>query len=297
MTLSRSSSLRMSSGTSSGTSAAAVAFLLLAAGAAGTASAAFDVSLRFQVEAISFSGTPSSPYITFPFVGVAGFTDPSDPGNRAELVSGGSHFKGWVNGPYSASSVVHGDVDSLKANLDLNPWTLSITDGATATTRLFNITVSSSLLTGDYIRPMTLLDGVDNGSTIGADHVFHWSMADAAGSLAEYTRASIALYAPGTGTYYGTPFISPADRSWMPDGGPISPGTYSLSIAMFNDRVPQDLIVATAAAADGGEELGAFSTGVTAVTEMYVSDLHVVPGPGSWSLLALGGMLLVGRRR
>ena len=277
--------------------AALCAAVLLAAGAANTGLAAYQVSVRFQVEAISFSATPGSPYITFPFLDVQGFTDPYSPDNHAELVSGGGDLMGWVRGPYSASSRGFSDPDLLKTGLDLNPWTLSITDGATAAVRSFNITVSSALLTGDYMRPITMLGGIDNGSTIAANHTFEWSMDATANPLAEYTDAYIAMYDPNTGNSYSSPPLTPADRSWTPDPGPIAPGIYNMVMVMSSNSVPQDLIVAAASASDGGEPLDSFSTSITAVTQMQLYDLHVIPEPGSIALLALGGFVSLRRRR
>lgn len=277
--------------------AAACVAVLFSAGAVSTTIAAYDVSVRFQVEALSFSGIPSSPYITFPFLDVQGFTDQSHPDNRAQLISGGDTFIGLVNGPYSASSDTHENVDLLKSNLDRNPWRLSITDGATAQTRAFDITVSSALLTGEYMRPLTMLGGIDNGSVITADQIFQWSMDDTTNPLAQYTDAFISMYAPGTGRSYSSPLITPADRSWMPDTGPLAPGSYNMVVMMYSYSVPQDLVVASAAASDGGEELASFAASVNSVTQMQLYGLTVVPGPASLSLFAVGGLVAFRRRR
>lgn len=277
--------------------AAACATVLFSAGAVSTALAAYDVSVRFQVEALSFSGIPNSPYVTFPFIEVQGFTDQSHPDNRAQLTSGGGAFIGLVNGPYSASSDMHANVDLLKSNLDQSPWTLSITDGATAQTRAFNIIVSSSLLSAEYMRPLTMLGGIDNGSVITADQTFQWSMDDTTNPLAQYTGAYISMYAPGTGRSYSSPLITPADRSWTPDTGPLAPGTYDLVMMMYSYSVPQDLVVASAAASDGGEELASFAASVNSVTQMQLYGLTVVPGPASFSLFILGGLVAFRRRR
>jgi hypothetical protein len=265
--------------------------------AVSTAIAAYDVSVRFQVEAISFSGIPNSPYVMFPFLEVQGFTDQAHPDNRAQLISASGTFIGLVNGPYSASSNSHANVDLLKSNLDQSPWTLSITDGATAQIREFNINVSSSLLTGEYMRPITMLGGIDNGSEIAANQIFEWSIDDTTHPLAQYEGAYISMYAPSTGQSYSSPLITPADRSWLPDTGPLAPGTYGLVMMMYSNNVPQDLVVASAAASDGGDELTSFATRVSSVTQMQLYDLTVVPGPASFSLFILGGLVAFRRRR
>ncbi|MCX5690480.1 MAG: hypothetical protein NTV94_11980 [Planctomycetota bacterium] len=280
-----------------GFQAAACATVILSMCAGSAAIAAYDVSVRFQVEAMSFSGIPNSPYLTFPFLEVRGFTDQSNPDNRAQLISGGGAFIGLVNGPYSASSNMHANVDLLKSNLDQSPWTLSITDGANAQTRAFNITVSCAQLTGEYMRPITMLGGIDNGSAIAADQIFEWSIDDTTNPLAQYEGAYISMYAPSTGQSYSSPLITPADRSWMPDTGPLAPGTYGLVVMMYSNSVPQDLVVASAAASDGGEELTSFTTRVSAVTQMQLTGLSVVPGPASFSLFILGGLVAFRRRR
>jgi hypothetical protein len=68
-------------------------------------------------------------------------------------------------------------------------------------------------------------------------------------------------------------------------------------MTMYSNNVPQDLVVASAAASDGGEELTSFATRVSSVTQMQLYDLTVVPGPASFSLFILGGLVAFRRRR
>jgi hypothetical protein len=264
--------------------------------AAVAGAADYRVRVEFQVEAIAFEASASQPYITFPFLDVQGFTDPAHADNYAELVSGGGDFTGWVNGPYGASSRGFAGVDDLKTALGSGPWVLSITDGATMENRVFHLTVNPALLTGEYVRPITMLGGIDNGSVIDPNQTFEWAMTPTANPTAAYTDAFIGLHDPAAGNGYWTPPITPEDRTWTPDG-PILPGAYNLVMSLRNADTPDDLVLASAVAADGGADLLEFGTGVTAVSQLQLYDLRVIPGPGSLALLALGWIVAARRRR
>lgn len=254
--------------------------------------ASFDVSVDFSFELWNYdNGTPS--YNLFPQTSVSNFTDPSDPGNTWQLLSPNGLFEGSPTGSSSTGLTAIADVIS-EANS--GAWLLTITDGATATVRTFEFSlfVDSAMDNADYFRLVTITN-YTTGAMIPATPTFEWSIDPTANPNAEYNQITPILF----GTAFDFDFLGPSETDWTPNIAPLAPGLYNFAATYSNTQnVPLSFFSSDfPSATDGGDELSSYNDSFGVGSLAALSDLVVVPAPGTLALAGLGGFIGFRRRR
>jgi hypothetical protein len=204
-----------------------------------------SLGLGMAARSLTFSPTEPKPYRLNISPSINGYTDDTNPNNRAEVFSANGHFTGTedATGVITNTSSTFATVAQLRAALaDPNGWTLRVTDGATATVYTFHFHVNAANLADEFLRPI-IFTNVLPGDLIGNFPTFRWTQATTANPDAQYVNALNQLYSGDFANIYTSPGINVTDTSWTPTG-PIArnPSGYTVFVATTNDFPRQDLI-------------------------------------------------------
>ena len=268
--------------------AAAAAVVALSA----PAIASFDVSVDFRFELWNYdNGTPS--YNLFPQISVSNFTDPFDAGNTWQLLSPNGQFEGTPNGSSSTGMPTIAEViDEANAGA----WQLTITDGATATVRTFDFSVSvdSAMDNAEYFRLVTITNYLTD-AIIPATPTFEWAIDPTMDPFAEYDQITPILF----GDAFDYSFLGPSETDWTPGIAPLAAGTYSFAVTYSNTQnIPLALFSSDfPSPTDGGDDLDSYNDSFGVGSLAALSGLTVVPAPGTLALAGLGGIVGLRRRR
>lgn len=186
------------------------------------------VDVVFDAGVVNFS-TDLPTYIMPLSVEATGFSDPSHPDNYVKVASESEYFQGDAypnQGIGGGGSVGFYSLSELNdfINSFSEPWIITITDGATATSYEYEFTVDSASLPEDLLRPTTV--DVSPGDTIPTNPTFGIFIDPPFDPNYEYQQAFALLIGD---SFYGSPSYSPNEPSWTPDG-PIDVGTYTLIV-------------------------------------------------------------------
>jgi|GEM_PF-5268339 len=260
--------------------------LLALAIAAVPAQADVTVTARFEPGVISFNPNEPHVYIMFVNVTASGFTDDLNPDNYVKLASDNDSFSGEsypAGGSGGSSSAGFSSTADLSngINSDL-AWTLTIVDGATQTTSLYSVMVTTPGIPAGYIRPMTL--DIAPGQPIDPNPIFNFTQGPAFGLPQSDNTSGYAFMLGDLGSYYGEPPLNISGTSWAPDG-PLADDSYVVVVAKRNDAPPQTLIQATNPLPLGGApSLADFNQSVQIQASAQSDDLLVgepVTGPAT----------------
>ena len=263
------------------------------------ANAGVMVSVNFVPSVLSFS-PGSAQYIFSLAVNASGFTDDTNHANYILFKSKDGAFTGDyypATGTYSGTAGSNGYSTVSGLNTAINStggFTLSLVDGVTGTTSKYSLNVSTTGINPDFVRPITLNPGPD--TTISSHPIFTLSQASSSNPKAQYTSGFNYLFGNTTGNPATTPF-SPTETSFSPVS-PLTPDSYTAGVSETIDMIdPTILSVSTPVALNGAPALGSFDYTVTASSGAQSNNLTVVPEPAGLTLLAVIGLLAMGRRR
>lgn len=262
---------------------------------AASAHAAFTVQFDFNLSKLNFNG--SAAHNLFPGVSVFGFTDEFDPGNAAFLRSPTSAFEA---GPGFTSSVNFGTAQDLLNEVNAGNWTLEIFDGVTGVTSeyTFSIFADAMLASPQYWRTTTVTSLL-SGETIAQTPTFEWSIEPnlVGDPMGEFDFIGAQL----VGAVYELDIIAPTETSWTPASSPLAPGSVVDFYVQYQNSAnpPSDLLQFpfTLDPLNGAEELESFGGSIALTSVAIVTDLTVIPAPGTMALAGLAGLVAVGRRR
>lgn len=274
---------------------AVLAALTLAAWGAQAAQAAYTVSVNFLPDVIVFD--PAQPtYCLFPYVNVSGYTDSSHAGNAALITSGGDQsFSGHSETAGSgASSAGYSSVADLVDHINAGTgWTLDITDGATGIVSHYTLTVTTSGMTADTMRPIT--PNQFPNTNIAPNTTFSYTVDPAADPGNSYDSAFGGIIGQDANNSY-FPTLDPSITSFTAPFD-LNPDSYILLFALVNEDPDQSLFSTTIPSPlDDAEALDGFSSSVRIQSETDIYGLVVaVPEPAALGILPVAGLLL-GRR-
>lgn len=239
----------------------------------GNPGADIAVDVSFDACVLNFNSTNPFIYIMPLNVSATGFTDPLHPDNYVGVASENGNFSGnsYPNqGTGGGSSVGLGSVQELNdfVNNLIDPWIITITDGATLNTYEYEFSVFNASFPEDLLRPMTL--DILPGDTITTTPTFGVFINPPSDPSFEYQSAFAALFGA---TNYFDPAFTPTDTSWTPNG-PIDAGTYTVIIRQDQAAQSTFLEVTTPTPVDPGYPSLSLSYGITGFTYASADNLQ-----------------------
>ncbi len=207
----------------------------------------FSLGFGCAMSALTFSPTETEPFTAFISPGVSGYTEFAHPGNFARLRSASGLFEGTEDANQQhaqPAAAKFATVAALRAALtDPAGWTLEITDGATASTYTFTLSVDASAFPDEYLRPI-IFTNVAPGDLISRNPTFTWTQASTSNPAAVESQAFNQLYSDDFANIYTSPSITTTDTAWAPDDT-LARNRYTLFIGKSNNKVDQNLITTT----------------------------------------------------
>ena len=205
----------------------------------------FGIGIGIGLRAIKFSPDATNIYAAYISPGVSGFSEFGHPGNFTIIQSPTGDFTGTEDSQQntSADSTLFATLGELKGALAAGLWTVSITDGLTAQTYVFNFSIDPSALTADYLRPITFT-GVQPNTFISPNPTFTWTQPSTSNPDALPNQAFNQLYSDDFANIYTTPNIDLNSTSWTPDTTLVN-NRYSLFIGKYNSFPNQNIVTAS----------------------------------------------------
>lgn len=263
----------------------------------GPSAPAFDVRVTFRPEVLNFDNT-TPVFVLFSNLSVDGYSDPSNPLNRVEILSPNGDFYGHqeANGGGSQSGG-YTDFSVLRDTINADgAWTMTITDGATRSVYSYQFSTQTGVLSQDYLRPITLTSPAAPGE-ISSTPTFEWAQDHAQDPAAEYTSASAVVTSPDYSNFHSAD-VGPDARSWTPNEV-LTEGDY-LFYVIANAYYPTDELVSASVpqpVGRGAPALNSFAVDAITGSEGIFNGFHVVPAPGTIGLVIGAAGMLVRRRR
>jgi hypothetical protein len=261
---------------------------------ASTASATYSVDLGFDLEVWNFNSSGPT-YNLFPSAFITGYSDESHPDNAYFITSPNSLYEGGPTGSgSSASDAPIGVLDEANAGF----WSLTITDGLTGDIRTFEfeVFIDSALDDLDYWR-ITTITSHAQGDALDQNPTFEWSIDPAANPANEYDTITTILF----GAAFDFAGLPGNATSWSPSIAPLNPGdVFSFAVTSYNSgNAPTEYVEITSgpSATDGLDELDFFGFNWSINSLAAVTDLTVVPAPGTLALAGIAGLVAIRRRR
>lgn len=199
----------------------------------------YSVQLIVDPAVLNFSPFDPAQYILGVLPSATGFVDESNLNNYVRFESIPFNFSGDLypargTGSGTTGSTTHPSTQGLIQVINgSTQWQLSLTDGTTGSTSVFNVNLNCLGFDDSFLSP-TILD-VAPGDIISATPTFNFSRAPASVFDAAYTSAFAFLVGTQPGNSYSSPAITPLDFSWTPDG-PIAPDTYTVIVGAQNSK-------------------------------------------------------------
>lgn len=197
----------------------------------------YSVQLTLDPAVLNFSPLDPALYIMGIGINATGFVDESNVDNYVRFESIPFNFSGDLypargTGSGTTGSTAHSSPQDLIQVINgTSQWQLSLTDGTTGSTSVFNVNLNCLGFDDTFLRP-TILDVAPNDS-ITLNPTFNFPRDPATVVDAEYTSAFAFLLGTQPANNYSSPAITPLDSSWTPDG-PIAPDTYTVVIGAQN---------------------------------------------------------------